>query len=198
MKPDLTFRNLALIRGRLVLAVTLALLGLSLMLVSLGLVQAARQSHDQALAQRQEAQRRLAEMRDEEQAIGPRLARYGELQKRGYLGQEDRLSWVEQIRRIQAQRGLSALRFELAPQQPIDRGDAGIELLSSKMKLELQLLHEEDLLGFLADLRAAASAYTRLRSCRLERLPDGDRSEGATAQLVATCSIDWITVGAGK
>ncbi|OIR01692.1 hypothetical protein GALL_161940 [mine drainage metagenome] len=198
MKPGLTFRDLALIRGRLVLAMTLSLLGLSLVLVSLGLVQAARQSHGQALAQYRDAQRRLSEMRGQEQAIGPRLARYGELQKRGYLSQEDRLSWLEQIRRIQAQRGLSGLRFELAPRQPIDPGDAGIELLSSKMKLELQLLHEEDLLGFLADLHTAASAYTRLRSCRLERLPDGGRSQGATAQLVATCSIDWITVGAGK
>ncbi len=198
MKPGLTFRDLALIRGRLVLAVTLSLLGLSLVLVSLDLVQAARRSHGQALAQHQEAQRRLSEMRGQEQAIGPALARYGELQKRGYLSQEDRLSWVEQIRRIQVQRGLPGLRFELAPKQPIDHGDAGIELLSSRMKLELQLRHEEELLGFLADLRSAASAYTRLRGCRLERLPDGDRSQGATAQLAATCSIDWITVGAGK
>ncbi|HUW38336.1 MAG TPA: hypothetical protein VMV91_13510 [Rhodocyclaceae bacterium] len=198
MRLPLEFRDLALIRGRLVLALTLSLCGVGLVLVSLGLVQTARQSHGRALAQRQEMQHRLSGTHGEEQAIGRTLARYREFKKHGYLGQEDRLSWVEQIHRIKAQRGIFALRFELAPQQPIERGDAGVELMSSKMTLELQLLHEEDLLGFLSDLRATASAYTRLRSCRLERLPDSGEPQGAAALLAATCSIDWITLGEGK
>lgn len=190
----LPLRDLSSIRGRLVLALALALLGLGLVKSSLTLVQAARQSYRQAVTQRQEMQRKLSGMRDEEQAIGRKLARYRELAMHGYLDQEDRLSWVEQIGRIKAQRRLFAVHYELTPQQPIGPGDDGYEMMSSRMTLELRLRHEEELLGFLADLRAAATAYTRLRSCRLERLPDSGDRHGEEARLRAACSIDWITL----
>ena len=187
-------RDLATIRSHLVLFLCLSLLGLGLAQGSLVLVRAARLSRAQAVLQRQEMRRQLAAMNDEAQAIGRKLARYRELAHSGYLEREDRLSWVEQIGRIETRRGLFAVRYELAPQQPIASGDNGYELMSSRMNIDLQLLHEEDLLNFFADLRKATTSYPRVRSCRLDRLPVGDQRSPLTARLQAACSIDWISL----
>ena len=194
MPPSLGFRDLAPVRGHLLLLLALALLGLGLVQSSLTLVRTARQNYRQTALARQEMQRRRLALQDEERSIGRKLARYREFAERGYLAREDRLSWVEQIGKIKAQRRLPALRFELAPQRPLGAGDDGYEMMSSRMTLELRLRHEEELLGFLADLRATATAYTRLHSCRLERLPGSDDQRRDEVRLQATCSIDWITL----
>ncbi len=192
MPPPPGFRDLAPIRGHLFLSLALAMLGLGLLQSSSTLVRTARQNYRQAALARQEMQRQRLALQGEERIIGRKLARYRELAKRGYLAREDRLSWVEQIGRIKAQRRVPALRFELAPQRSLGAGADGYEMMSSRMTLELRLRHEEELLGFLADLRATATAYTRLHSCRLERLPDSGRRDDV--RLQAACSIDWITL----
>ena len=63
------------------------------------------------------------------------------------------------------------------------------------MQMRMKLLHEEDLLNFLADLRASAQAYLRVRRCDVERLPKAaGESRGIPPQLGADCTIDWITI----
>ena len=60
--------------------------------------------------------------------------------------------------------------------------------------MQLDLLHEEDLLRFLADLRASGNAYYAVRSCSLART--GQAATGATIapRLRAQCEIDLVTV----
>jgi len=66
----------------------------------------------------------------------------------------------------------------------------------SRMKLEMLLLHENDLLDFLADLEAARKAYVSARQCqvtRIERAP----APGSTAlqpRLRAECQVDLVSV----
>ena len=62
-------------------------------------------------------------------------------------------------------------------------------------RLQLQLLHEEDLLNVLADLRNTAKAQVLVRSCEVSRQPrpPGD-SPGLHANLKAQCLLDWITL----
>jgi len=71
----------------------------------------------------------------------------------------------------------------------------GYEFMSSAMKLQMQLLHEGDLLGFLADLRANVRALIVVRQCNVERIARATSNErGTQAQLKADCDIDWITL----
>ena len=60
------------------------------------------------------------------------------------------------------------------------------------MKLDLPLLHEDDLLGLLADLSAQAQALVSVKSCKIERSPADPQHP--TASLKAHCEIDWITL----
>jgi hypothetical protein len=61
------------------------------------------------------------------------------------------------------------------------------------MKLEMPLLHENDLLGLLADLSSQVQALVSVKSCKLERIPAPPAQTNA-ATLKAACEIDWITL----
>lgn len=158
----------------------------------------------QASAARLEIQGKLARARDEEQELRDKIGRFQALKDRGFIGEEKRLDWVEIIARIKAARRLSKLDYEFAPQRLVDAsilpGGAsagGYEIVSSQMKLRLNLLHEGELLDFLAELRNAVQAMVQVRSCIIE--PITDRAiRGNNAQLKADCTLEWITLREGK
>ncbi len=123
-----------------------------------------------------------------------RNARYQDMLAHGYIGPERRLDWVERIAQIKEARRLVDVQYELAPQTAADGLPAGgYELKASAMKLQMALLHEDDLLGFLDDLAATVPAILRVRACTVER-STATTAAGGDAPLKADCSIDWITL----
>lgn len=195
MKPVLDLRDMPLIRGSILFALLLSMLGFGLVKIAHDGSKEMRESHGRIMGQRREIRDMLSRLGAEEQEIRQKLVRYQDLMKHGYLNPEHRLEWVEQIGKIKERRKLFEVNYELAPQRSIDNGDgAGFELMSSTMKLQMRLLHEEDLLNFLADLRGSVRAYLRLRSCTVERLPKNGERPASAAGLQAECLIDWITL----
>jgi hypothetical protein len=69
-----------------------------------------------------------------------------------------------------------------------------VDFYASTMTVQLDLLHEEDLLRFLADLRASGNAYYLVRSCNLRRTGQAATGTTITPRLRANCEIDLITV----
>lgn len=182
----------------LFLAGLLAAIGAGAVAASLRMEHLAEQSFRQARSQQQDARARLARVGDEEAEIRRQIERYRDIVARGHLGRERRLEWIEAIARIRERRRLMEPDYELSPQRPVGNGQlpgsAGShDFLASTMKLRMELLHEEDLLGFLGDLADQVPAIVHVRSCRLERLPRS-AAEGGGARLQAACVIDWITV----
>ena len=173
----------------------------------------AEKQQQQALAQQEEArsqleqaQARLRRAQETEQEIRRQSALFRYLVGRGILGEERRLDWVEQIREIKEQRRLLALEYEFAPQQPL-AGDGSWSFYTSTMRLQMEMLHEDDLLNLLADLRHDAPALVQVRQCDITRLPRSarnplapqlPRSEQAPgslpANLQAQCFLDWISI----
>jgi hypothetical protein len=103
---------------------------------------------------------------------------------------------VELLKEIRDKHRLIDLRYEIAPQRMLD-GQLGNDFVffASSMKLELKLLHEEDLTRLLDDLRRQAKALIRVNSCRIERLPaTGEQRGGGRANLLADCEIEWLTL----
>lgn len=181
---------------------SLALLLLSI-LVTTALVVAvlhygnlAEQSRKQVLAQQAESRSRLARANQDEQEIRAKITRYREIIEQGRTAPERRLDWVETLRRIKDQRQLLELEYEIAPQRALDSKNVlsgGYSFLVSPMKLELAMLHENDLLGLLSDLSSQVQALVSIRRCRIERLPHG-APQHAGATLKADCDVDWITL----
>ena len=151
-----------------------------------------------AAGQRTEVQGRLARATEEEREIKENLQQYQALAARGIVGEENRLDWVDTITAIKNERRLFNVSYNLDAQQALDlpgftRGGA-VEFVFSRLKVEIQLLHEEDLLNFVDDLTKRSKAYLLARSCSVSR---ADRGAGGTTlapRLLASCVFDLITI----
>ncbi len=151
----------------------------------------------QAQALQTETRARLARANDDEREIGEKIARYQELIRLGRTQPERRLEWVETLRHIKESRRLLGLDYEISPQKPLDdkaiAAVGGFTFMVSPMKLEMPLLHENDLLGLIADLSAQVQALVSVKTCKIERLPVTP-NQANPANLKAACDIDWITL----
>lgn len=158
-----------------------------------------------ATAARREIQSKLARAQEEQQELRDKIGRFQSLKTRGFIGPEQRLDWIETIARIKTARRIFKLDYEFSPQRPVDAsilpgGSAagGFEIMASQMQLQMQLLHEGELLAFLAELREAVQALVQVRSCTIGRLAPGNADRGNNAQLKAECTLEWITLKEGK
>lgn len=189
------------IQWGLLALVVFALLGAGVVFSSLQMTKTAKVAAKQVEVERGEIRNKLAQARTEEQEIRGKIARYQELIDRGYVTEEQRLDWIERIAQIRTARKLIDVQYELMPQRPVETAllpegaaGGGYEFMSSTMKLQMQLLHEGDLLGFLADLRTSVRALIVVRQCTIERIRAAAAERGTQAQLKADCDIDWITL----
>jgi hypothetical protein len=189
----------------IVFLVVMTLVGGAAVWITQELKAAAEKSLLEATNERRSLQGKLLRAREEEQELRDKIGRFHALKERGYVGAEKRLDWIETIARIKAARRIFKLDFEFAPQRPADSailpGGAaagGFEVMASQMKLQLQLLHEGELLGFLAELRESVQAVVQVRSCAIERVAPGNSERGKNVQLKADCVLEWITLREGK
>jgi len=153
----------------------------------------AQGEHDAAAARKAEVERRLARVRTEEQEIKARTQQFQQMEQAGIIGQEKRLDWTELLRDLQHQLRLPGMSYEFGPQVPLETTtDTGYAYHSSQLKIQLRLLHEEDLLNFINRLQREAKAMILVRGCKLIRSPAANSASGA--QLNAECTMEWITL----
>jgi len=177
---------------------------LALVAAGAGLVWGAQQSVRSAQlrlaaaeADRKESTERLTRIAEEEREVKEKLDVYQQLKQLNILGEEHRLEWADAITRIRNQRELLDLRYRVdrqkllvsAPGKP-----ANVDFYASTMKVELALLHEEDLLRFLADLRASGNAYYSVKQCLITRTGQAATGASIVPRLRAACEIDLITI----
>ena len=193
MNPGLIFRH---VRWALLALVLMLAAGTAAVHFSTGFREQAIAAQHAAMAARADAQGKLSRAREEEQELRASAARHDELRRHGILGEERRLDWVERMRTIRDTRRIHDLRYEIAPQKALSAPAGGrYQFMASAMRLSLLLLHEEDLLRVLHDLREDVSAHVRTRRCSVERLPAPVQQSATVApQLKAECELDWITV----
>lgn len=143
-----------------------------------------------AARERQNVQSKLSQTTREKSEISSKIDEYRRLLHRGLIGPEKRLDWVDALLIVQEENKLSDLQYSIDPQKPFDypgvTQSAGVETLSSPMKLELNMLHEGDLFRVLAGLRQRLPPYMAVNDCAIERQADG--------RLKASCKADLITI----
>jgi len=150
-----------------------------------------------AQAERRQNAERLARIAEEEREVSEKLDVYQRLKQLNILGEERRLEWADAITRIRTQRELLDLRYRVERQRLLVSAPgkpANVDFFASTMKVELALLHEEDLLRFLADLRESGNAFYSVRKCTLGRTGQAATGATITPRLRAECEIDLITV----
>ena len=157
----------------------------------------AQQALVAAKARHAEARERLMRIADEEREVNEKLAVYRRLQQLHVIGPERRLEWADNMSRIKANRELLDLRYRVERQQPLVSApgkSGGVEFYSSRMTVDLALLHTGDLLRFLDDLRNSGNAYYAVQSCEITRTGQAPTGTTIVARLRAQCVIDLITI----
>ena len=154
----------------------------------------AEQERNTATNAAKQIEQRLRQVRTEEQEIRERTQLLQQLQNSGFTGEEKRLDWMEMLRYIQRDLRIPGMNYEFGAQTSLDKGDdTTYAWFSSPMRLQLRLLHEEDLLNFLARVQKDAKALVIVRSCKLSPLPQQADARGSMAQLGAECEMQWLT-----
>jgi hypothetical protein len=157
----------------------------------------ARQQLAAAQSERMQNGERLARIAEEEREVKEKIAVYQQLKQLNILGEERRLEWADAMARIRAQRELLDMRYRVERQKllvSLPGKPANVDFYASTMKVELALLHEDDLLRFLADLRNSGNAYYAVKKCALSRTGSAATGSGLVPRLRAECDIDLVTV----
>ena len=179
----------------LLATVLMMIVGAAMVYFSYNATEVAKRDRAAAQAERNEFDGKLKQVRNEENEIKQKSAVFNALQTRGMIGEEQRLEWVELLKDIRDTRRLIDLQYEIAPQRRLDSDAArGFAFYSSTMRLQLKLLHEEDLTRLIDDLRERARALIQVKHCDVSRLPQSATDSSTIAQLQADCRIDWITL----
>jgi hypothetical protein len=150
-----------------------------------------------AQAERKQNAERLARIAEEEREVREKLDVYKQLKGLHILGEEQRLEWADAMTRIRTQRELLDLSYRVDRQRllkSVPGKPDNVDFLASTMRVQLALLHEEDLLRFLADLRASGNAFYAVKACALARTGQAATGAAIAPRLRANCEIDLVTV----
>lgn len=144
-----------------------------------------------------QASQKLMRIAEEEKEVKEKLEVYRQLQDLGVLGPERRLEWADAMTRIRTELELPDLRYRIERQRllsTVSGRQAAVEFYASAMSVDLALLHEGDLLGFLQALRVSGNAYYAIRQCSIARANQVAIAAGLAPRLRAECEIDLITI----
>ena len=181
----------------LAVCIALILAGVACYFSSDNYLQETKRQSVATAAQRTEVQGRLSSANEEEREIKASLQQYQALAARGIVGEEKRLDWVDTVTAIKNERRLFNISYSIEPQKELDypgfTPGGRIKFMSSRVKMNIQLLHEEDLLNFIDDLSRRGKAYLSVRSCDVQRESRGGGTTLAP-RLQADCLFDLITI----
>lgn len=121
------------------------------------------------------------------------IDQFRSLKKQGLVGAADREGWAEQLVASRQALGLGGVRlsYTLAPPQALDAAaeDAAVDPsapLRHDLVIELQGIHEVELLNLLQDYKSHVNGQFRVESCHL--------SNPEPAGLAATCALRFFTL----
>ena len=190
-------QELKLLLAPLAGALAMLAAGAGLIWLAEGSLRNAERAFGAAQQERRQNAERLARIAEEEREVKANLDIYQRLKQLNVLGGERRLEWADAIARIRAQRELLDLRYRVERQKllsAVPGKPANVEFYASTMSVDLALLHEEDLLRFLADLRDSGNAYYAVRQCSLTRTGQPPAGVQISPRLRGECDIDLITI----
>ena len=174
-----------------------------IILLSEGFLENAQARQHFMQLQLNEARRQLAGAREDRDNMEAYTAEYSALLNKNIFSSNQRLDWLEGLEKLRQQRHVLDFKYTISPQQNfvpktfMDQGN--FVLKQSAMTLQLDLLHEEQLIHFFDALHAQVKGRYFLEQCVLERKGSAsdNLSVGAfntTAQIHATCNGVWLAL----
>jgi hypothetical protein len=140
---------------------------------------------------------RYAQSRDEGEELRRDLPVYQSLFDHGFIGEEQRLNWIETISQIRSARTFYDIEYKIEAQQPytLEPVPELFSVFASPMTIQFDLLHEEDLLNFMEDLKNKAKGVFIVKECEMDRKEETQLDSKTTlAKLKSTCNLSWISL----
>ena len=188
---------------RLQITISLLVIVVITVIALFELAQKFSSDQEKALQQQQNllnsARQRFQSSGIEKQTITEYLPLYQALINKGLVGEERRLEWVDELRKQHQLNKLFSIKYSIGLQEPYKPNFAsnleGFVLNRSIMTLDLDMLHEEDILQLTEALSKKDKEVFMLRDCELTRLNTGAvLSSQLIANLHAKCELDWLTL----
>jgi len=172
-------------------------------LALIALAQNYRSQQEQAMQKQQNlldsAKQRFQSSDIEKETIVQYLPRYQALINKGFVGEERRLDWVSDLRAQHKNYKLFSIQYSIGLQEPYKPSFAsnlgGFAFNRSVMTLDLDMLHEGDILQLTEAIGKKNGEVFMLRDCEMTRLNSGGAlSNQLTPNLHAKCELDWLTL----
>jgi len=188
---------------RLQFAIAMLVVVVIAMIALFSLAQKFSNEQENALQQQQNllnsARQRFQSSGKEKQTISEYLPQYQALINKGLIGEERRLEWVDELRKQHQLNKLFSIKYNIGLQEPYKPNFVsnlgGFVLNRSIMTLDLDMLHEEDILQLTEALSKKDKEVFMLRDCEITRLNAGGvLSSQLIANLHAKCELDWLTL----
>ena len=191
--------DLQALRNPLIVLLAVLLAGASAIYSTDRLAVAARQQLVQQQNQLKEARTRVQKSGEEKDIIVRYLDGYRLLERTGFVGDEQRINWLDGLRLANQQADLFGVDYQIAIQKPYeyapDLNPGPIALSQSVMHLRFRLLHEEDLARFLNALARQGGGVFSVDQCYMRRIDTGGVIR-YQPNVLADCELSWITARA--
>jgi hypothetical protein len=192
--------DLQALKGPLVALLIVLIIGASAIYYSDRLKVAARQQLTQQQGQLKEASTRVQRSGDEKDIIVRYLDSYRQLERAGFIGDEQRINWLDGLRIANQQADLFGIEYQIGTQTPYAHAASlnpgQIALNQSVMRLQFRLLHEMDLMRFLNALASRGGGIFSVDQCSMRRI-DTRGVIRYQPNVTAECELSWITAKAG-
>jgi hypothetical protein len=157
-----------------------------------------RQAYEQLRAERETAREDYLLAESRERVTGEYYLRYQALRRNGLVGSERRLDWVEAVQESARSLHLPKIQYQIMPREEYALDSLppspGWLVYASRMRLEMELMHEGDLAAIFGRLERVAPGAVHVQSCSIRRLQEVPDLRSATPNLAATCGIVWFTI----
>lgn len=181
------------------LLILLATLATALVLVKMTAdgVASAQRNLDTQRAQLREAQTRVQKSGTERDLIARYLPNYQKLDALGFVGDEQRINWLDALRNANQKGGLFGINYDIAAKKAYPHAAAlgapsQLNLSHSVMKLRFDMLHEGDLPKLLEHLSAQNAGVFIVNHCSLRR-SSATPATRFQPNMNAECELAWLT-----
>lgn len=192
--------DLQALRNPLLAFAGVALLGALAVYYSGRLMISAHQQLAQQQVQLKDARTRLQKSGDEKDIIVRYLEGFRELERTGFVGDEQRINWLDGLRLANQQADLFGIDYQIGAQSPYahaaEFSPGPLALNQSVMRVRFRLLHEGDLDRFLDSLARQNAGIFAIERCLMRRI-DTRGVIRYQPNVTADCDLSWITVRVG-
>ena len=192
--------DLQALRNPLLALAAVALIGALAVYYSGRLMTSARQLLAQQQVQLKDARTRLQRSGDEKDIIVRYIGGFRQLERTGFVGDEQRINWLDGLRLANQQADLFGVDYQIGAQKPYafasEFSPGALALNESAMRLRFRLLHEGDLGRFFDALARQGTGIFTIDRCQLRRIDTGGVIR-YQPNVSAECDLSWITVRVG-